>query len=177
MTDAECAACRFIEGVEPVPGGTLLRTAQWVVQHSKGPLGLGTLAVMPVRHVVHAAGLTADESAELGPLLQRTSAAVHATMNPEQVYVCLWSHADAVPGHLHFVVQPACRDDMTEHDAYGPVLQLAMSQANRVPSAAAVEEVCARLRTELSDVPGYTSPSSGAKGSQSSNVGAARLSS
>ncbi|RFC71052.1 hypothetical protein DXZ75_28195 [Streptomyces sp. AcE210] len=154
MADEECAACRFIQGEEPIPGGTLLRTEKWVVQHSKGPLGLGTLAVMPIRHVVHVSDLTDGESTELGPLLQRTSAAVHATMNPEQVYVCLWSHADAVPGHLHFVVQPAHRDDMIQHDAYGPVLQLAMFQANRVPSAAAVEEVCTRLRAELPDLQG-----------------------
>jgi diadenosine tetraphosphate (Ap4A) HIT family hydrolase len=119
------------------------------VQHSKGPLGLGTLAVMPIRHVVHVSDLSRSESAELGPLLQRTSAAVTAIMSPEQVYVCLWSHADAVPGHLHFVVQPAFRDDMTRHNAYGPVLQLAMSEANRLPSKAAVEEVCVRIRAEL----------------------------
>lgn len=152
MTDVECTACRFVQGKERIPGGTLLRTANWVVQHSKGPLGLGTLAVMPTRHVVHVSDLTVDESTELGPLLQRTSAAVHATMNPEQVYVCLWSHADAIPGHLHFVVQPACRDDMARHKAYGPVLQLAMYQANRLPSAAAIDQTCARLRKELSDI-------------------------
>ncbi|MCX5438676.1 hypothetical protein OHB53_23185 [Streptomyces sp. NBC_00056] len=104
---------------------------------------------MPVRHVLHVSELTGSESAELGPLLQRTSAAVTAVMNPEQVYVCLWSHADAVPGHLHFVVQPACRSDMTRHNAYGPVLQLAMFEADRIPSEAAVEEVCTRLRAEL----------------------------
>lgn len=149
MTGIACMACRCVHGDEPLPGGTLLRTANWVVQHSKGPLGLGTLAVMPIRHVLHVSDLTVSESAELGPLLQRTSAAVTAAMNPEQVYVCLWSHADAVPGHLHFVVQPACRSDMTRYNAYGPVLQLAMFEADRVPSEAAVEEVCARLRTDL----------------------------
>ncbi|MFE6805890.1 hypothetical protein ACFVEN_30130 [Streptomyces sp. NPDC057681] len=104
---------------------------------------------MPIRHVLHVSDLTDGESAELGPLLRRTSAAVTAAMNPEQVYVCLWSHADAVPGHLHFVVQPACRSDMTRYNAYGPVLQLAMSEAARVPSEAAVEEVCTRLWAEL----------------------------
>ncbi|MFG2524767.1 HIT family protein [Streptomyces sp. NPDC048527] len=104
---------------------------------------------MPVRHVLHVSDLTGSESAELGPLLQRTSAAVTAVMNPDQIYVCLWSHADAVPGHLHFVVQPACRSDMTRYNAYGPVLQLAMFEANRVPGETAVEEVCTRIRAEL----------------------------
>lgn len=38
---------------------------------------------------------------------------------------------------------------MTRYNAYGPVLQLAMFEADRVPSEAAVEAVCARLRAEL----------------------------
>lgn len=147
--DTACTACAFIGGDRPLPGGTLFRTPLWVVQHSVGPLGLGTLAVMPIRHVVHVADLTSRESAELGPLLQRTSAAVTAVLKPDQVYVCLWSHADAVPGHLHFLVQPARREDMARFDAYGPVLQLAMAEANRPPGAAAVEDICARLRAAL----------------------------
>ena len=150
QTDTGCLACGFIGDDRILAGGTLLRTSHWVVQHSKGPLGLGTLAVMPIRHVVHVAELTGEESAELGPLLRRTSAAVTATMGPDQVYVNLWSHAGAVPGHIHFLVQPACRDDMNRYHAYGPVLQMAMFEANRVPSAAAVEDVCTRLRTALS---------------------------
>lgn len=144
-----CLACRFVTGTEPLAGGTLLRTAAWVVQHSIGPLGLGTLAVTPIRHVVHVADLTESESLELGPLLRRVSAAVTATMNPEQVYVCLWSHMNAVPGHIHFVVQPVLGDDLVRYDAYGPVLQIAMSDAGVVPGEAAVEAVCARLRAAL----------------------------
>lgn len=38
---------------------------------------------------------------------------------------------------------------MARFDAYGPVLQLAMSEANRPPGAAAVEDICARLRAAL----------------------------
>ena len=143
-----CAACEFVTGTEP-PGGTVLGTAMWVVQHSVGPLGLGTLAVVPVRHVVHVADLTESESLELGPLLRRVSAAVTAVMNPEQVYVCLWSHLNAVPGHIHFVVQPVLGEDLARYGVYGPVLQIALSDAGVVPDEAAVEAVCDRLRTEL----------------------------
>ncbi|MFE9118673.1 HIT family protein [Streptomyces sp. NPDC007172] len=104
---------------------------------------------MPIGHVVRVADLTGRDSAELGPLLQRTSAAVTAVLEPDQVYVCLWSHAGAVPGHLHFLVQPVRREDMDHFRAYGPVLQLAMFDADRRPSATAVEDVCARLRAAL----------------------------
>jgi diadenosine tetraphosphate (Ap4A) HIT family hydrolase len=147
--DQECLACRLIAGTELLPGGTILRTATWVVEHCVGPLGLGTLVVKPLRHVTHVADMTAKESQELGPLLKRVSAAVTSTMNPEQVYICLWSHADGLPGHIHFVVQPACKEDLTRHNAYGPALQMAMFDAGLLPDEAAVNDVCARLRTVL----------------------------
>ncbi|MFD9903158.1 HIT family protein [Streptomyces sp. NPDC059063] len=149
MSPDACLACDLNTGAVPLPGGTLLRTARWFVGHCVGPLGLGTVAVVPLRHVLHVADLTADESAELGPLLRRVSRAVTSVMEPEQVYVCLWSHAGGVPGHIHFVVQPARARDLAEHDAYGPALQVAMFRAGRVPAEAEVAEVCDRLRSVL----------------------------
>lgn len=146
----ECLACDLMEGRTPLPGGNLLRTRMWVVEHCVGPLGLGAVVVKPVRHVVHVADLTAQESMELGPLLQKVSAAVTEVMDPEQVYVCLWSHADGVPGHIHFVVQPAGTEDMARFDAFGPALQVAMGQARCFPPALEVERVCVRLREALS---------------------------
>ncbi len=146
-----CLACDLIAGTEPPPGGTVSRTGHWTVEHCVGPLGLGTLVVKPLRHVVHVADLTAEESAELGPLLRRTSEAVTAVTSPEQVYVCLWSHAGRVPGHIHFVVQPARADDMARHDAYGPALQVAMFGAGRVPGEPDVADVCDRLRAALAE--------------------------
>jgi diadenosine tetraphosphate (Ap4A) HIT family hydrolase len=136
-------------GRAPLPGGTVLRTGSWVVEHCVGPLGLGTLVVKPVRHVVHVAGLTPPEAGELGPLLQRVSAAVTEVMAPEQVYVCLWSHAGGVPGHIHFVVQPVGKADLDRIGAFGPALQVAMGEAGRLPGAAEVERVCVRLRDVL----------------------------
>lgn len=148
-TDRDCLACRLTAGTEPLPGGRVHETAKWVVEHCVGPLGLGTLVVKPIRHVVHIADLTAEESEELGPLLRRAGSAVSATMKPEQVYVCLWSHSGAVPGHIHFVVQPALADDLRRYDAHGPALQMAMFNAGALPDEAAVDDVCGRLRIAL----------------------------
>ncbi|MBT2207710.1 HIT family protein [Actinomadura sp. NEAU-AAG7] len=120
-----------------------------MVEHSVGPLGLGALVVKPVRHVVHVAELNDAESAALGPLLRRVAAAVTEVVRPEQVYVCLWSHADAVPGHLHFVVQPARKADMERFDAYGPALQMEMFREGAVPDETEVEALCRRLRPIL----------------------------
>lgn len=144
-----CMACDLIAGSAPLPGGTVLRTPTWTVEHCVGPLGLGTLVVKPIRHVVHVADLTTEESAGLGPLLTRVSRAVSSLLNPEQVYVCLWSHAGGVPGHIHFVVQPVTAEAMTEYSAYGPVLQVAMFEKGCFPDETRVAELCDRLRTEL----------------------------
>lgn len=147
---AGCLACDLLVGVRPLPGGRLAESPGWVVEHSVGPLGLGTLVVKPVRHVVHVAELTEAESAALGPLLQRVAAAVTKVVQPEQVYVCLWSHANAVPGHLHFVVQPAVKSDMTRFDAFGPALQMAMFREGAMPGETEVEALSEQLRAALS---------------------------
>ncbi|MGW8375559.1 hypothetical protein [Streptomyces sp. ODS28] len=146
---AGCQACQLITGEAPLPGGTVHRTERWTVEHCVGPLGVGTMVVKPLRHVVRLADLVPEEAAELGPLLQRVSGALDAVLEPEQVYACLWSHAGAVPGHIHFVVQPVSGEDMGEHEAYGPALQTAMFLAGRLPDAARVEEVCERVREAL----------------------------
>ena len=122
----------------------------WVVEHSVGPLGLGTLVVKPMRHVVHVAELNDVETEALGPLLRQVAAAVTEVLQPEQVYVCLWSHADAVPGHLHFVVQPVVKAVMARFDASGPALQMAMFREGAEPDEHEVQALCEQLRAVLS---------------------------
>src|SRR3954468_9321169 len=105
-----CMACDFSSGRRAVPGGRIHTTDHWVVEHCFGPLGLGALIAKPSRHTLHVADLTSDECAELGPLLQLLSAAVTDVTTADQVYVCLWSHPQGRPAHLHFVIQPVTRD-------------------------------------------------------------------
>ncbi|HEX4732583.1 MAG TPA: hypothetical protein VH299_15030 [Solirubrobacterales bacterium] len=142
-----CLSCDLLAGRRPCPGGTIAGTDRWAVQHCVGPLGVGTLVVQPKRHVVHVGDLDEDEAAELGPLLQRTAAAVAQVFEPHQVYVCLWSHAENVSGHIHWVVQPvAASADPTRR---GPHLQAAMFDADEYPDPAAVEDAADRLRAAL----------------------------
>ncbi|WP_199485056.1 HIT family protein [Actinomadura craniellae] len=103
--------------------------------------------VKPIRHVLHLADLSKAESAELGPLLHQTAAAVTEVMDPEQVYTCLWSHAGAVPGHIHFVVQPITLEVMTRFSAFGPGLQTALFREGTLPDPDEVTLICARIRT------------------------------
>lgn len=152
-TATDCLACDLISGEAPLPGGTIHRTSRWVVEHCVGPLGIGTLIVKPSRHVTHVAELNAYEIVELGPLLWHASSAVAELTEPDQVYVCLWSHADRKPGHIHFVVQPVGADEMERYDAHGPVLQVAMFRANEVPPAAEVEAFARRAADWFSRQP------------------------
>jgi len=139
-----CLACDLLAGRREAPGGTLAETDLWAVQHCVGPLGVGTLIVKPKRHIIHVADLSAEEAAELGPLLRRAAAAVTTVCDPHQVYVCLWSHAGNVPGHIHWVVQPAEASD--DDSRRGPALQAAMFEAGEPPDPAAIEAIAPRLR-------------------------------
>jgi diadenosine tetraphosphate (Ap4A) HIT family hydrolase len=147
-----CLACDLSDGSAPLPGGEIYGTPYWRVEHCIGPLGVGTLIVKPKRHVIHVADLTADEAYELGPILQRTSAVVSSLCSPEQVYVTLWSHADAMPGHIHWVVQPVTRQRMTEFGGeYGLGLQLAMFERAEYPDAVAVDAFSRQARAGFAD--------------------------
>lgn len=119
-----CWVCGFV-----APGGAIVSTDRWIVDHCIGPLGLGTLIVRPHRHVERVGDLDADEARDLGPLLQRTAALVDELVRPSQVYVSLWSHPERKPGHIHFVVQPVSDELVRRYDLHGPALQAAMFEA------------------------------------------------
>ena len=143
MTD--CWVCEMT-AANGVPGGTIHETAHWIVDHCVGPLGIGTLIVRPKRHIVHVADLEPDEAAELGPLLTRTTGVVTELLQPDQVYVNLWSHAGATPGHIHFVVQPITRAQMDKTGLFGPRLQVEMFELDEKPDPGAMAEFAERAR-------------------------------
>jgi diadenosine tetraphosphate (Ap4A) HIT family hydrolase len=122
------------------------RTDSWLVEHCIGPLGPGTLVVKPERHVTAVADLSPAEAAELGPLLRRTSWVASQLVAAEQIYNCLWSHADGAPGHIHYVVQPVTRQQMVAYDCYGPGLQIAMFGAGIKPDPGEVDALADQAR-------------------------------
>jgi diadenosine tetraphosphate (Ap4A) HIT family hydrolase len=121
-------------------------TSYWFVEHTVGPLGVGTLISKPKRHVTRVSELTEGEAAELGPLLLEAARVVDELASPEQVYTCLWSHAGGVPVHIHYVVQPVTRDSMEAYGCFGPHLQVAMFETAVVPPQAEVEAFADRAR-------------------------------
>lgn len=147
-------ACDLVRNPDKVPGGRVADLGAWVVEHCIGPLGVGTMVVKPARHVVHVADLEPDELAELGPALASVARAVSMAAAErgepsDQVYTCLWSHADRRPGHIHFVVQPVGHGLMDRLDAHGPALQVRMFQANEPMDPKAMEAAAAQIRFHL----------------------------
>ena len=149
----KCLACGLSDGTVELPGGRIYATRHWVVEHCVGPLGLGTLIVKPLRHCVHLWDLTDDETLELGPLLRSVARTMEAILKPDQVYVCLWSHAGWRPGHIHFVLQPSWNHLQQEHERPGPFLQVDMSRANNRPSCEEVEAFAAEAKTVVQTQP------------------------
>ena len=143
---SDCRVCESIWSAS-APGGCIHSTDAWFVDHCIGPLGVGTLIVKPRRHVVHVADLLPGETRELGAVLQQAAAVVTELERPEQVYVTLWSHADRIPQHLHWVVQPITTERIAEHGgAYGPGPQLQMFRAQEDPEAVAAAAFAERAR-------------------------------
>ena len=145
----DCYACNLTSGAVDLPGGRIFQTNHWVVEHCTGPLGVGTLIVKPFRHCLQVADLNPAEAVELGPILQRITAVLRALFGPDQIYVCLWSHKDWEPHHIHFVLQPIWQQMAKEFLIGGPDLQARMMTEGKEPDRANVEDFCNRMREQL----------------------------
>lgn len=144
-----CLACDLATGRQALVGGTIHRTQHWTVEHCVGPLGVGTLILKPLRHVVRFAELTTLEAAEFGPLLHTVTRALGEELRPDQTYITEWSHSGFMAGHIHFVVQPAWDSNRERFERPGPFTQVAMFDAKVPLDEAEVEAFCDRMRTRL----------------------------
>lgn len=133
----ECLACDLSAGRRELPGGRIYTSRFWMVEHCIGPLPVGTLICKPRRHCEHVWELTIEEAEELGPLLRRATLVIQQLSQPDQVYVCLWSHAGW---------QPVWRAQAEEHTQPGPLLQAEMFAANQAPPVAEVALYADRAR-------------------------------
>jgi hypothetical protein len=149
-----CLACELNAHPDQVPGGRIATVGGWVVEHCVGPLGVGTVVVKPERHVTQLAGLDVTEAVEIGPLLVRVAGAVaearaDAGEPADQVYCCLWSHAERRPGHIHFVVQPISARLVARFNAIGPDLQARMFELDERPDVEASASAAHQIRGHL----------------------------
>ncbi len=141
-TPGSCLACDLSAGRLPLPGGLIHGTEHWRVEHCVGPLGVETLIVTPIRHVLLMSDLEPEEGLEMGPVLHGAASAVRE-LTDAQVYVCLWSHG---PLHIRHVIQPVFSETVARFGAHGPGPQAAMFELEEPVDAAGAERFAARAR-------------------------------
>ena len=107
---------------------------------------IGTLIVKPIRHCLHFWDLKDIEVTEVGPLLKKSSSVIKQITDCDQVYFCMWSHANWKSGHIHFVLQPSWNRYQDRYTGPGPLLQIEMIKERNIPSEADVEEFCNKAR-------------------------------
>lgn len=76
-----------------------------MVNNVVGSVNLDTFFAGPREAIV--AGLDGNAMMELGAVLRDAARVVEELCQPEQTYVCLWSHGAEARKHLHFAVQPS----------------------------------------------------------------------
>ncbi len=144
-----CLACDLNSGKMDLPGGIIHMSKYWVIDHTIGPLPVGTLIVKPIRHCVHFWELTPGEIKDLGPMLHKASQIINAISKPDQIYICLWAHAGWKPVHIHFVLQPSWNNMKSRHRQPGPFLQVDMFKKNTLPNRKKVEIFATKARKLL----------------------------
>jgi ATP adenylyltransferase len=142
-----CLGCDLAAGRRHALGGILYETSSWLVNHVVGAMNLGTLIAAPRKHIVAVADLDAMAVMELGPVLRATAGVVETLCEPEQTYVCMWSHGEQARKHLHFAVQPVTAAVVARYGGLrSEQLQARMLASGEEPNLAEVERLCQRAR-------------------------------
>lgn len=144
---AGCLGCDTLTGRREIPGGIVHQTTRWIVNHAVGRLNLGTLVVVPRDHIVAVADLDDAAAAEMGPLLRDVAQAVETLCQPEQTYVCVWSHGKTERRHLHVLVQPVTATLVAQYGGLrSEQLQVKIMTTGEPVDRADVERFCGDAR-------------------------------
>lgn len=113
----QCATCELVkrrdEGQAP-PWDRIRRTPRWDIVHAFGTSIEGHVVLVVRRHITAVADMTADEAAELGPLIKEVSRSVQEVVGCDKTYVAQFAEHPDHP-HVHVHVIPRARDLPHEH--------------------------------------------------------------
>lgn len=137
----DCEICSREAGDEPSLGGWVLRTDLWSACVAEGFEAPGWLFLELRRHAEGPMAMDDEESAELGPLLQRLSGAIEKVTGAARVYVLAFG--ELFP-HFHVLLAPRLPGDPPE--LRGPGL---FQHRGDLIDADAAGEVAVRIRGEL----------------------------
>jgi diadenosine tetraphosphate (Ap4A) HIT family hydrolase len=148
MVSPSCLACRANRReLELSPWSPLVETEHWIVWHADRTSIPGWLVVSAARHRRALHDLSLAEFAELGELLPRLTAALHAVLGSEKEYVAMFAEAAGFE-HVHFHVVPRSAD--WPQELRGPEVFRALGpDMYRPASDAEVGQVLEELRSAL----------------------------
>ncbi|HWM22842.1 MAG TPA: HIT domain-containing protein [Ilumatobacteraceae bacterium] len=129
------------------PWDRIRRTPNWDIVHAFGTSTEGWIVLVVRRHITAVADMTADEAAELGPLLKEVSRAVQAVTDCDKSYVVQFGEHPDHP-HVHVHVIPRARDLSPEHRGPGVFSLLGVPEDVAV-SERRMNEIAQRLDAEL----------------------------
>jgi diadenosine tetraphosphate (Ap4A) HIT family hydrolase len=145
-----CVTCELVkrrdDGDAPL-WDRIRRTANWDVVHAFGTAIEGHLVLVVRRHITSVADMTADEAAELGPLIREASRSVQAVIGCDKTYVAQFAEHPDHP-HVHVHVIPRARDLAPEHRGPRVFSLLGVSDDAAVPEAQ-MTQLAQRLDAEL----------------------------
>jgi diadenosine tetraphosphate (Ap4A) HIT family hydrolase len=150
---ATCHSCDLVkrrDRGEAPRWDRICRTPSWDIVHCYGTGVEGWLVVVARAHRATIAELTGPELEELGPLLGRSSTALHAVVGCEKTYVAQFAEA---PGHahVHFHVIPRSAD--LPDDRKGPAIFTRLGvPAGDAVSDARMDALADRLAPHFADV-------------------------
>jgi diadenosine tetraphosphate (Ap4A) HIT family hydrolase len=104
-TDGGCFSCINDVLADLPPRERVYVGPRWRVAHAFGTSLPGWLVVLPRRHVIALDELTAEEAADLGPLLRALTSALREVLGCSKTYVALFAEAEGFE-HVHFHVVP-----------------------------------------------------------------------
>ena len=147
---SECRTCELVrrrdEGNAP-PWDRIRRTPNWDIVHAFGTSVEGWIVLVVRRHITAVADMTADESAELGPLVKEVSRAVQRVVDCDKTYVVQFAEHQDHP-HVHVHVIPRARDLPHEHQGPRVFSLLGVPEDVAVPDER-MNEIAQRLDAQL----------------------------
>lgn len=145
--DQECVSCASNARADLPARERIYLGPRWRVAHVSGTSLPGWLVLVPRRHTVALDDLTADEAADLGPLLRAVSSALRDVVRCRKTYVALFAEAEGFQ-HIHFHIIP--RQPGLEADLRGPRVfgLLGGDPASYVPEAV-MDEIAEKLSQAL----------------------------
>ena len=103
--DPDCLTCVNNARPDLPPRERVYADSRWRAAHAFGSSLPGWLVLLPQRHVTALDELTAEETADLGPLLGAMTSALREVTHCSKTYVALFAEAEGFQ-HLHFHVIP-----------------------------------------------------------------------